>query len=247
MKKLVLGALTAAVISQAAGCIISSGDDSGNDAFITANWSVKSLATGASSPCPADPTYDTAALYSQEVDANGNNIGQPIIDLFDCAAGHGTSAPLAPSTYYSWIVIANHDNTDQFATSIEAPVDLTVADKSFTATLLEDGGYFQVAWNLTDAATGSPLLCSDIADIGGVEAISTDVSTPSNAASDIFPCEDHFGITGGFLAGTYTVHVDALNMANPPQSIGDAQDLLNKTIQPQNVVTDLGTVTIPIN
>ena len=246
MKKLVLGALTAAVISQAAGCIITS-DDSGSDAFITANWSVQSLATGASSPCPADPTYDTAALYSQEVDANGNNIGQPIIDLFNCDVGHGTSAPLPPSTYYSWIVIANHDNTDQFATSTEAAVDLTVADKSFTATLLEDGGYFQVAWNLTDAASGAPLLCADLVDIGGVEAISTDVSTPTNSASDIFPCEDHFGITGGFLSGTYTVHVDALDTGNPPQSIGDAQDLLNKPIQAPNLVTDLGTVTIPIN
>jgi len=244
MKNLVFGALIALAVSQAAGCIITSSDDTGNDAFITANWSLKSLASGTTAPCP--PGYDTAALYSQEVDANGNSIGAPIIDLFNCDAGHGTSAPLPPSTYVAWIEIADHTNSTQYAKSTAANVDLTISDKSFNAAILVDGGYFQVAWNLVRASNGGALLCSDVAGIGGVEAISTEVATPTNSASDIFHCEDHTGITGGFLSGSYTVHVDAINQANPPQSIGDAPDLTNKTIQSPNIVTNLGTVTIPI-
>src|SRR5882672_9430039 len=98
MKNLVLGSLIAAVVSQAAGCIISSSDDdSGNDAFITANWQLK-------------------------------NIGAPIIDLFSCDDGTGTSAPLPPSKYVAWVTIADHNNTNQYATSTSALVDLTIQD-----------------------------------------------------------------------------------------------------------------------
>ncbi len=67
---------------------------------------------------------------------------------------------------------------------------------------------------------------------------------PQNFASDIFPCTDHFGITSGFLAANYTVHVDAIDHSSPPASIGDAADLTNKVVQAPNRVTDLGTVTV---
>jgi hypothetical protein len=248
MKNLVLGASIALAASQAAGCIISSGD-SGNDAFITANWTLKSIASGTTASCP--PGFDTAALYSQQVDSNGNKIGSAIIDLFNCDANTGTSAALPPGIYDVFVVIANHDNTSQYAESLTQTVDITAADKSFAETLYVDGGYFSVGWNLTKASNGAALLCSDVAGIGGVEAISTDVSNSSNSASDIFPCEDHVGVTGGFRNGTYTVHVDAINTANPPQSIGDAPDLLNKVIGPtpqfmSNTVNNLGTVNVPI-
>jgi hypothetical protein len=248
MNKLVFGALIAGVVSQAAGCIISS-DDSGNDAHITANWSILTTASsghggGAVAPCP--PGFDTAALYNQEIDANGSTIGQPIIDLFNCDAGTGTSAPLAPTTYLSWIEIANHDNSSQYAKSVGAEVDITNSDKTFSAQILTDGGYFQVAWNLQSAG-GSPLLCADVVGIAGVESISTEVGNAQNFASDIFNCEDHEGITSGFVAANYTVHVDAINNAQPPASIGDAPDLTNKVITAPNKVTDLGTVTIIMN
>jgi hypothetical protein len=241
MKKLVFGALIAAVVSQAAGCIISS-DDTSNDAFINVNWSLKSVATGTTQACPAG--FDTTALYSQPVDANGNNAGAVVIDLFNCDANAGQSAPLIPGLYDSHIAITDHNNTAQYATSVTASVDITSVDKTFTAAILTDGGYFQVAWNLVRASNGGPLLCADVAGISGVEAIATDVNTPTNSASDIYPCEDHVGISGGFLAATYGISVDALN--GQMQAIGTAPTITNKVIQSPNRVTDLGTVTIPI-
>ena len=45
---------------------------------------ISSKSTATSLTCP--PTLRTAALYSQEIDANYNNVGPPIIDLFNCDA-----------------------------------------------------------------------------------------------------------------------------------------------------------------
>src|SRR5262245_3342853 len=101
MKNLVLASLIALAASQAAGCIITSGDDTGEDAHISASWTLRSEASNSTAPCP--PGYDTAALINQPVDANGNPNGPEIVDLFDCARGNGTSAPLPPTLYQTWV------------------------------------------------------------------------------------------------------------------------------------------------
>ena len=242
MKKLVLASLIALAASQAAGCIITSGDDTGENAFVSATWQLRSEATNTQVTCP--PTFDTAALYNQPVDANGNNAGPVIIDLFNCADGSGTSAPLPPTTYLTWVEIANTNNTNVYAKSLSAPVDVTVSDKTFNTQILVDGGYFQLQWQLQGASSNAPLTCAQANAAGGVEAVGTDVSDPNNSNSDIFTCEDKYGVTAGYTAGTYTVSVAALN-ANDA-SIGTAPTLTNKVIQDKNQVTNLGTITIPI-
>ena len=243
MKKLVLFSFIVALVSQAAGCIISSGDDGGGGGgTITAHWDIKSI-SGANVGCPAG--FDTAALYSQQVDANYNNVGAQVVDLFDCTAFTAVSAPLNPTTYYSWIQIENHDGSSVYASTVQAYVDLTTTDATFTASILSDGGYFQMAWTLTIAATGAPTSCAANPDITGVEAISTEVSNPSNAVSDIFHCGDHYGVTDGLPAANYTVSVDAFNSAM--QAVGTADTLTNKTVGNQNQVTNLGTITIPLD
>jgi hypothetical protein len=233
--------LIAAVVSQAAGCIISSSDDTSSDAFITASWHLKNV-DNTVTPCPSG--FDTAALYSQEVDSTGHNVGQPIIDLFDCSAGTGRSSGLPPSTYYSYVAITDHTNANQYAQSVEALVDVTNSDKTIDATILNDGGYFQLAWGLTKHSNGAPITCADVAGISGVDALSTDVSDSSNSASDTFNCEDMTGITSPFLAATYTISVSALDASMA--QISDSLVLTNKVIQPQNQVTNLGTVNIAI-
>ena len=242
MKRFVLASLIALAASQAAGCIISSGDDGGGEnAYITASWSVRSEASNSEVPCP--PNGTTAALYNQPVDANGNNAGPVIIDLFNCSDKSGTSAPLPPTMYLTWIELANDNNTSRYAQSLSAFVDVTNSDKTFSAQILVDGGYFQLQWNLQGASTNAALSCAQAAS-SGVEAIGTLVSNPNVSNSDIFECEDHRGITAGYTTGQYTVSVAALNSAD--QSIGTAPALTNRTIEAPNKVTDLGTITIPI-
>lgn len=245
MKNLVLASLIALAASQAAGCIITTGDDDGGeDAFISATWSLREEATNTNNiPCP--PGFDTAALYNQPVDANGNSVGQPIIDLFDCVAGSGTSAPLPPTTYLTWVEIANTNNTQVYAKSLSAYVDVTVSDKTFNTQILVDGGYFQLQWDLVGAQSNASLTCGQAGAAGGVSLVGTQVSNPSNSNEDLFDCEDHYGITAGYTMGTYTVSVAALNAQD--LSIGTAPEITNAVIGEANAVTNLNTVQIPID
>lgn len=240
MKNLVLASLIALTASQAAGCIITSGDDS-EDAFIGAKWTLRSEATNSTATCP--PGFNTAALYNQPVDSAGNDAGPVIVDLFDCAAGAGTSAPLPPTTYLTWVEIANDNNTQVYAKSLSAYVDVTTSDKTFETQILVDGGYFQLQWDLVDA-NNNALTCAQAGAAGGVSVVGTQVSNANNSNEDLFDCEDFYGVTAGYTMGTYTVSVAALNGAD--QSIGTAPELTNKVILDANQVTNLGTVVIPI-
>jgi len=242
MKNLVLASLITLAASQAAGCIITSGDDTGSDAFISATWQIRSEQTNSQLPCPIG--FGTAALYNQPIDANGNNAGTVFVDLFNCVDGAGTSAPLPPTTFLTWVEITNDNNTNVYAKSLSAVVDVTVSDKTFNTQILDDGGYFQLQWALQGASSNAPLTCAQAGAAGGVEAVGTDVSNPNNSNSDIFDCEDQYGVTAGYTAGMYTVSVAALN-AND-LSVGTAPTLTNKVIALRNQVTNLGTITIPI-
>jgi hypothetical protein len=242
MKNLVLGSLIAIAASGLGGCVIEDDNscplESGN---MTANWSIKSAATNTTEACPAG--YPTAALYSQRINPDGSLVGQPIIDLFDCDCGTGTTQ-LDPGIYLAWIEIANDNNTAQFAKSASARVDLTNGGPaSFNAQILEDGGYFMLTWGLTAKSNGAPLTCSQ-AGADGVSLIGTDVSNSSNSNEDVFTCDDHQGITAGYVQGTYTVSATALNAAD--QNIGETQTKTNAVIGDRNAFTDLGNVTIPI-
>jgi hypothetical protein len=239
MKNLVLGSLIALTASQAAGCIIESSSD---DAFITANWTFRNESTGTTTGCPSG--FDTVALYNQEVTSTGSAIGSPIIDLFDCVDGSGTSAPLPATLFKSWIEVTTANNSAVYAKSTEAFVDVSVSDKSFNAQILNDGGYFYFQWNLFGASSNADLTCAQAGASGGVEAIATDISDSSNSATDQYDCEDGAAYTAGYRAATYTVSVSALNGAD--QAIGTAPALTNKTIGAQNAITNLGTIEIPI-
>ena len=212
-------------------------------AYTTANWQIKDVA-GTVQACPQG--YDTAALYSQALDANGNPVGQPTIDLFNCADGTGTSAPLAAGTYQSWIAITSHDGSMTYAQSLSATVDLTTSDKTLTADIYTDGGYFQWAWTLVGAHTGSPLTCADVPTENGPEITST-VSGGPMAYSDDFNCGDGQGVTSVLPMGSYTCAFDLIDNEAPPKSLGSADPKLNETIMDLNQVTNLGTVQINVN
>jgi hypothetical protein len=244
MKNLVLASLIAA---SATGCIISS--DSSSDAHVGATWTIRTLSSP-SIPCP--PGYDTAALYNQPVDANDAPVGSPIIDLFDCAAGAGTSAPLPATTYMTWIEITTHTNSGApYAKSTPAILDVTDVDLTYNAEIYDDAGYFQLQWDLVGANSNSPLTCDQAGlanpNNSGVELTAT-LSGSTAAATDQFNCTDHFGITDPLAAGTYTLSVDAfVDTASGTMAVGTAPAVPNATIHDHNEITDLGNITIPID
>lgn len=224
------------------GCSAVCTIESVDTALITANWRFENVATNAQTQCPSG--FDTAALYSQEVDLNGTALGQPIIDLFNCADGTGTTAPLPPGLYQSWIAITDTDGSTTYAQSTSAYVDVTTADQTFSATILNDGGYFALTWNLIDSSNAART-CEQVAGITGVGVLSTSVANSNNFFDDKFTCADYYGITGGLLAGVYTVAVDALGAGDA--SIGRSPVLTNRLILDKNRVTDLGNITITLD
>jgi hypothetical protein len=229
------------IAASATGCVIS--DDSAT-AHVGATWTIRTLSTP-DIGCP--PGFDTAALYNQPVDSNGSPIGDPIIDLFDCADGAGTSAALPADTYETWIEITNDNNTQKYAQSTPAFLDVTDVDLTYSAEIFDDAGYFQLQWDLVGASSQAPVTCDEagIADPNnsGVEILAT-LSGTTAAGGDQFNCTDHFGITDALAAGDYTLSVDAFTDAGG--AIGTAPTIQD-TIQAPNKITDLGTVTIPID
>jgi hypothetical protein len=242
MKKLVLAATLAAAVS-ATACTTSSGNGNG-DVTVTANWSFKHIADGGARSCPVG--FDTATVFAVPYDTltaelNGNEIPT---DLFNCSAGRGTI--LVPDGQYLISVrIENHAGTTTYADSEQVFID-TAVDGSFAVEILDDGGYLTFRWTLHDAVTRSRLTCAEagVTSNGAVESIATRANSSGFMLTDQFTCEDHYGTTDGLPAGNYTV---ALEAQNNDIQLGDAVTLPQTPVGPQNDVTDLGHVQIPID
>jgi hypothetical protein len=237
MKTLVLGALLAAVASST-GCLIS---DS-TEAVVTARWSFTHFADKTPRSCPVG--FDTTTIYAQPWDPINNRlIGSPVQDLFDCADGIGTTAPL-DGIFLVWVQVETNSGTP-YAESESIYVDTADGDVSLDFPIYDDAGFFYLTWDLEDAVTGAPLTCDQAGVTGdaGVETVATIVGT-SFMLTDVFECDHYFGTTAPMLAGTYTVSVDAVVDG---EAVGVAPALTNKRISSPNGLTDLGHVIIPID
>ena len=162
--------MPALVLALFAGCIIDSDDDS-SGANLLVTWSLETLATQSPAPCPVG--YDTAAVYSQEVDSDGSAIGLPIIDLFNCFDGTGTTSKLSGITYSESVAIATDDNSLQYGTSIPVTVDVlsTQNQEVDTPPIYTDAGHFELSWQLVEA--GSNVTCADVPNAFSVQVTAT--------------------------------------------------------------------------
>ena len=223
---------------------------------IVANWAFHDISgTGVETATGCPTGFDTAAVHTVAAAADGTALdpctsvnSNCYIDLFNCTDFTGTTSPLPAQNYLTWIEITNTNGTSTYATSVSAFVDITTTDKTFSADILNNGGYFMIKWSLVGESSGSTLLCSQTAaatSAGGSIEITSTINGTATALSDKFNCEDHFGYSAGLPADVYTVAVDALNSSNQALST-NSTTLTNRTIGVQNQVTDLGHVNIPI-
>jgi cysteine-rich repeat protein len=216
--------------------------DTARTASIDASWSLQTAAMD-TAQCPSG--YDTAAVTSQPVDAQGANAGTAAVDLFDCGATMGMTKPLPATTYSATVSITNHAMSQTFATSLAMPVDLSDAtDKPLDVSFLTDGGKFQLAWQLVKMSDGTtPVACTDVDSTAHVRASMTNTATSITLQAQ-FSCDAGSAITGAVVAGTYTVSIAVLN--NLFSNQGTAPDLTNQVIMAPDGLTDLGTVKIPV-
>jgi hypothetical protein len=252
MNKLTLVPVMMALASQAAGCIVDhtrdgggSGDPGGSGgdvAAISARWSLRNMLDGATTACPVG--FDTVQLIALPIDVNGDAVAEPSIDLFDCNKRQGISVDLVPDVYQVWLEVRSGDLATLYAQSLSQVLDVRQADQVFSADILNDGGYFQLSWDLVGKATSRPLDCAQVAGINAIKAISTSIADAHRVYDDKLVCEDHTTVTGGLLQGMYTISIAAMSGDQP---LGKAATLTNKVIAGQNRVTDLGLITIPID
>lgn len=236
--------LLATLASQAAACVIHTDDRDPGAALatISARWSLRNMADGAVTRCPVG--FDTVELIAQPVDAAGDPAGEPSLDLFDCDAPSGQSTDLEPGVYRVWIEVRSRDLQTLYAQSLSQDMDVRFTDEQFTTTVLNDGGYFQLSWDLIGKTTNRPLDCGQVAGLDAILAVSTGVADAHRIYDDRRRCDDHTGVSDGLLQGAYTITIDA--MAGD-RSLGKAMTLTNQRIAGQNRITDLGHVVIPLD
>ena len=250
MKKLVIGSVFALAAIQAAGCVSDNSCDpaiedcggGGDVPHVNATWQVKTV-NGSNISCP--PNGQTAALFNAAVDANGNLIapctgpgsisGTCFVDLFNCEDHAGQSSELPAARYLTWIALTDDSGNQVYAKSLSAYVDITDTDKTFSASIFDDGGYFSLTWDLEGAQSGNPLTCSQ-AGADQVEAVVTVSGGSTMIDTNPWACDDHYGVTSVIPEGQYTVSVDAFNGNG---SLGTAPTFTTETISGPNQVTDL--------
>jgi hypothetical protein len=239
------------VAVQAAGCVIETthrdgggvNDDGGGSdvATVSARWSLRNALDGSTTRCPSG--FDTVELIALPIDDAGNATAEPTIDLFDCNQRSGGSTGLFPDLYQVWIEVRSHDLTALYAQSLSQILDVRRADQVFTTDILNDGGYFQLAWDLVGKSTNRPVHCAD-AGLTTIHLVSVAIADSQRAYEDPLACEDGRAVTAGLLQGSYMIAIDALSA---DVSVGHAEMLTSKPIAGQNAITDLGLVVIPID
>jgi hypothetical protein len=244
MRKLVLVLTIAFIATNAAGCIFSSSGDDDGEVIADVGWVFKDIATNTETGCPAG--FDTVVVVAHETNAAGEIIDpKPYIDLLDCVDGIAANRVSYDPGFYN-IFLEVRDGGEAgplYAQSLSELFDLNVADDTFDYVIFNDGGYFQMAWDLIDKTTRAPLDCAQAAT-NKIEITAT-VSSTTEAASLRFACQDGQGVTDGILEGNYVVSLAALNVGETaPVGVAPA---VNTSIRPQNEVTNLQTIVIEID
>lgn len=250
MKHTILASLfLAAVGVSATGCIIHTDDGDPrplpqqpeDEATITTTWKFRTVA-GAILPCPAGVTI--VESIAQELDASDRLIGAPIIDRYNCSEGRHDSEPLPPARYEVYLRAGTPTTT--YATSLASVLDVTNQNKTFNAEIVDDGGYFKLAWDLKNATSNAAITCETLADLASIEITST-LSSPNTLFSERFDCDSGEAITEAMPAGTYQLSIVAVEPGTPnPVPAGPATEVDDAVIEAKNKVTDLGVLEIAV-
>ena len=173
MKKLVLSALLLGVLSQAAGCIIVSGDDSTGSANVA--WNLRSFndSTGQviTAGCPAGA--NRAVIYALPE----GQAADPYEDRYFCSDGAGTAADLPVGRYTMWVRLTDDAYVNRFAESASQIVDITKGGSAIVPAydIQVDHAYYQLSWSLHPGG-GAAVPCSSVSTENGVSIMAMDAA-----------------------------------------------------------------------
>jgi hypothetical protein len=190
--------------------------------------------------CPASD--DTTSIYSQLLDAMGNNVGQPTVDVFDCnSPGAGITTPLASGVYNVHVEIKDHTAVTTYAASLPTRVDITTMNKTASATIYNNAGYIGYTWVLVKESDSTPITCAE-AGVGAAGGIHVSISGPTPIDVEL-KCTDPIP-NPVLLDGAYTVQLYAHGNSATPH-LGDSMSI-PATVAGPNRTTALGPIQIPI-
>ena len=166
---------------------------------IDVTWRFRALATASDTTCPAGA--ENAIASTTQVDASGAALGPERTDPFPCsvgAAGIPVAVDQRGGLIETRVRFAGPSGT--YGASLPQIVDVTAMDAAVPFVVFTDAGYVALEWSLSGVS------CAD----DEIDDLEVTTSNATRTYVDHFTCEDGQGITGGVLAGTYSVVVRAL-------------------------------------
>jgi cysteine-rich repeat protein len=200
---------------------------------VNATWIFKDLQGDVTTACPA-------GFASIRLEVTSLDRTVTFIDTFPCADGTGTSSLIPPGQYTATVTAFDAGTMNEYATSLEEPVDISLGDDAITSTIFNDAGHFTFSWILRGQASMAVFNCTQI----GAASVRA-VITGTTANTTVHPCTEVSVLTVPLLAGnTYSVTLEARDSAN--QLIGSSIALTNQVITAPSDVTALGAIEIPL-
>jgi hypothetical protein len=241
MKNLILTVAVLGATSLATGCTSSS------FGTVTASWDLQDYdpATGNTIHNVACPTgADTAIVYA--LPAGDQNLNDADKDLFDCAAGIGSTAGHLAGSYQVWVAITDHSGAVLYAQSDYDTISISDGtDTPDSFGFQVNRGFVSAGWTLHGATSGTTLSCSS----AGVAAVEMDNMVGTGTPiSDQFDCGPTMsGTANPLLVDTYAVALQAIDSSTPPVGLGPAASAGTADIQWGNQLVDKGTVVLSVD
>lgn len=223
--------------------LLGCGNDDADGVFVTATWMFRSVTVNTAQTCPEG--YGTVVVHARTTNgARCNAEGDQICSEPNaCSDGMGISGRLLPNVYEVWLEVTSETGDSVYAVTAPERIDLTLGDKSYARQILVDGGVFDVAWSLR-GTDGTPRSC-DQASVAAVVITTSDEADPSSANASEIPCDRGRGYTLPYLAGSYTVSLEAVDENGQTRGLSDT--LNGQVVTAPNGITDLGTIAISLS
>lgn len=189
-------------------------------------WLVTMLAGG---PVTCSP----GATASVHVDPEAQ--GSAVVRSFPCEA-RVADIPIKAGDYEVRVDILDGDGDVEIG-SLPHAVTVDTTNGSVTVPMFVDAGYFTAQWKILSSG---PVTCTD-AGVAEVDLVAID--TDGDSHRTMLDCNDGNGISEPLLAGSYMVHLEALDVLN--KLVGMSSVSL-KSVAGNNAIFDLNEMDISV-
>ena len=172
--------------------------------MIDVTWQFRALTTASNTSCPVGA--ESAEVSTTQVDAAGAAIGPERTDPFPCSVG-AAGIPFEIDQLGGLVetTVRFSGPNGSYGASLPEIVDVTLMDREVPFVVFTDAGYVALEWSLSGVS------CADDGTGNTIDDLEVTTTNMQKTYVDHFACEDAHGLTGGVLAGSYSVTVRAMS------------------------------------